>query len=325
MESRRPAGPSHRTARPRAGPRGLPRIIPKFGGPCVKRAARGSTGHFCRSLAKTPSASPFKELCSCAGYPNRRQASLVARHRYRHHRAGMLNRALAVARTLLAIFASRADLILENLALRQQLAVLRRKHPRPRLCASDRVFWLALRRCWPRWKETLAIVQPETVIRWHREGFRRCWRWKSRRHAGRPSTAAEIRALVRRMAAENPAWGAPRIHGEIQKFGLEVSERPVSRYMPRRPVDPESRQRWRTFLSNHRELLDHVPVLNAKQLQRPLAEFAGYYHDGRTHLSLAKDAPAIHAVESKPNFQALIVAHPRLGGLHHRYAWRAAA
>jgi len=148
----------------------------------------------------------------------------------------MLNHALGVARALLALFASRADLILENLALRQQLAVLQRTHPRPRLCASDRVFWLALRRCWPLWKETLAIVQPEIVIRWHREGFTRYWRWKSRRRAGRPSTSAEIRALVRRMAGENPTWGAPRIHGEIQKLGLEVSERTISRYMLRRPA-----------------------------------------------------------------------------------------
>ena len=206
-------------------------------------------------LAVTASALPFNELRSYAGYSNRPRASPVALRPDRRHRPGMLNRALAVARTLLAIFASRADLILENLALRQQLAVLRRKHPRPRLRASDRLFWLALRRGWPRWKETLAIVQPETVIRWHREGFGRYWRWTSRRRAGRPSTGADIRALVRRVAAENPTWGAPRIHGEIQKLGLEVSERTVSRYMPRRPADPDARQRWRTFLANHREVI----------------------------------------------------------------------
>jgi hypothetical protein len=116
----------------------------------------------------------------------------------------MISFFLAAFRVLRSIFTSRADLILENVALRQQLAVLRPKPPRPRLSASDRFFWLTLRRCWPRWKETLAFVQPETVIRWHREGFRRYWRWKSRPCAGRPSTMAEIRALVRRMAAENP-------------------------------------------------------------------------------------------------------------------------
>ncbi len=99
------------------------------------------------------------------------------------------------------------------------------------------------------------MVQPQTVIRWHREGFRRYWRWTSRRGAGRPNTTAEIRALVHRMAAENPTWGAPRIHGEIQKLGLEVSERTVSRSMPRRPALPDARQRWRTFLANHREII----------------------------------------------------------------------
>jgi hypothetical protein len=173
----------------------------------------------------------------------------------------MLNRALAVARAALAIFARRADLILENLALRQQLAVLQRRHPRPRRRASDRAFRIVLRRWWPRSKEAFAIVQPETVIRWHREGFRRYWRWKSRRRAGRPSTMAEIRTLVRRLAAENPTWGAPRIHGEIQKLGLAVSERTVSRYMPRRPVGPEARQRWQTFLSNHREVIAAIDFL----------------------------------------------------------------
>ncbi len=154
---------------------------------------------------------------------------------YRQHRAWMPNRLLVVVRTPDAIFASRADLVSENLALRQQLAVLQRKNPRPRLLVIDRLLWLALRRGWPRWEEALAIVQLATVMRWHREGFRRYWRWTSRRHAGRPSTTADIRALIHRMAAENPAWGAPRIHGELQKLGLELSERTVSRSMPPAP------------------------------------------------------------------------------------------
>ncbi len=236
------------------------------------------------------------------------------------------------------------------------------------------------------------------------------------------------------MAAENPTWGAPRIHGEIQKLGLEVSERTVSRTMPRCPVDPEASQRWQTFLSNHREviaaidfftvatatfrvlyvffvvhharrelmhfrvtthptaawitqqlreafpydqaprylildrdakysddvltairhmgitpkqitarspwqngvaerfvstarrdLLDHVIVLNAKHLQRLLAGFASYYLDDRTHLSLEKDTPAVRVVEPKPHPATAVIALPRLGGLHHRYAWRRAA
>jgi hypothetical protein len=94
-----------------------------------------------------------------------------------------------------------------------------------------------------------------TVLRWHREGFRRYSRWTSRRRAERPSTSADIRVLVHRMAAENPSWGAPRIHGEIQKLGLEVSERTVSRYMLRRPAHPDERRRWRTFFANHREVV----------------------------------------------------------------------
>ena len=160
------------------------------------------------SLATTPSASPLNGLRFDAGYPNRPRTSPVALSPYRRHRAWMLNRALAVARTLLAIFASRADLMNENLALRPQLAVLQREYSRPRLLVIDRLLWLGLRRWWPRWEEALAIVQPATVIRWHRDGFGRYSRWKSRRHAGRPSTTADIRALVHRLAAENPSWGA---------------------------------------------------------------------------------------------------------------------
>ncbi len=250
---------------------------------------------------------PFNELRSYAGYPNRPRTSPVALRSDRSRRAWLLNRASAVARALLAIFASRADLILENLALRQQLAVLRQKHPRPRLRASDRFFWLTLRRCWPR------------------------------------------------------SWGAPRSHGEIQKLGLEVSERTVSRTMRRRPTHLDERQRWRTLLANHREfiaaihhlgiepkqitarspwqngvaerfvstarreLLDHVIVLNEKHWQRLLAGFASYYLNDRTHLSLEKETPAVRVVEPKPHPAAGVIALPRLGGLHHRYAWCRAA
>ena len=163
-------------------------------------------------LTMTSSALPFNEFRSYAGHPTHRRTSPVALSPELRHRPGMLDCALAVARTLLAIFASRADLVLENLALRRQLAVLRRKHPRPRLSASDRVFWLALRRGWPRWEEPLAIIRPETVDRWRREGFRRYWRWRSRRvplwkadrrHLCQPvgMTVADTRrgALVRRV------------------------------------------------------------------------------------------------------------------------------
>jgi len=103
--------------------------------------------------------------------------------------------------------ASRSDLLIENLALRQQLAILTAKRPRPRMRAADRLFWIALRRFWPRWKEVLVIIQPDTIKRWHRDGFKKYWTWKSRRRSvGRPFTKAEIRALVRRMTKENPTY-----------------------------------------------------------------------------------------------------------------------
>jgi len=333
------------------------------------------------------------------------------------------------------VVASQADLRIENLALRQQLALLTAKRPRPRMSAVDRFFWVELRRIWPRWKELLVVIQPNTVVRWHRQGFRKYWTWKSRRrHVGRPGTTAEIRALARRMAAENPTWVAPRIHGELLMLGFDVSERTISRFMPRRPSDPESRQRWRNFLRNHREvlaamdfftvptatfrvlyvffaihharrtvlhvrvtehptaawiiqqlreafaydavprylifdndkkygtavlaviehmgigrkqitpyspwqngvaerwvetagrdLLDHVIVLNERHLRRLLSEFVAYYHDDRTHLGLGKGTPSMRVPASKPNGDAEIAGHPRIGGLHHRYEWRQTA
>ena len=141
-------------------------------------------------------------------------------------------------------------LVLENLALRHQLIVLRRSTPRPRLRPSDRLFWVLLSRLWHGWAEAVAIVQPETVIRWHRTGFKLLWTWKSRqRGPGRPAVAPELRALIRRMAEANPLWGAPRIHGELRKLGLEISQATVSKYLVRRRTPPS--QTWRTFLANH--------------------------------------------------------------------------
>ena len=110
-------------------------------------------------------------------------------------------------------FRSRTDTALEVLALRQQVAVLKRKRSRPTLRTLDRLFWTALRRFWSRWSEVLIIVKPETVAGWHRAGFRLYWRWCSRSPGGRPRITEEVRDLIKRMAAENPAWGLPRIHG----------------------------------------------------------------------------------------------------------------
>src|SRR5258705_394384 len=157
---------------------------------------------------------------------------------------------LALLGTLRAALKARTDLVLENLALRRQLALLRRRSKRPRAGLLDRVFWMWLSRWWPRWRETLHVVQPQTVIRWHRRGFRAFWTWKSRRgRTGRPPVASELAELVRTMALADPLWGAPRIHGELLKLGFDVSQRTVARLMPRRRKPPS--QTWRTFLQNH--------------------------------------------------------------------------
>jgi putative transposase len=151
----------------------------------------------------------------------------------------------------------RRDLILENLALRQQLAVLAAKHPRPQIGAPDRLFWVVLRRFWPGWKRSLVLVQSETVVRWHREGFRLYWKWISRKHpvVGRKPTSKELRDLIFRMVAENCTWGAPRIHGELRMLGFEISERTVLRWMRKAPRNPGQTNGWATFLSNHREAI----------------------------------------------------------------------
>ena len=144
----------------------------------------------------------------------------------------------------------RSELALENLALRQQLAVLNRRYPRPKLRKSDRVFWLLLSRTWDHWKETLVIVKPETVLRWHRKRFASYWdRLSAKKGRGRPGIDREIRELIRKMAQSNPLWGAPRVHGELLKLGINISERTVSRWMPRRTKPPS--QNWRAFLDNH--------------------------------------------------------------------------
>lgn len=147
------------------------------------------------------------------------------------------------------IFSNRADLAAENLALRQQLAVLRRTAKRPQICQRDRIFWVWLSRLWKNWRSSLLIVQPDTVVRWHRRGFRLYWRWKSRK-TGRPKVDPEIRSLIRRMSLENPLWGTPRVQSELRLLGFDVAESTVAKYMVKRRPGPPS-QSWRTFLKNH--------------------------------------------------------------------------
>jgi hypothetical protein len=341
---------------------------------------------------------------------------------------------LSVLAVIRVLFRSRADTALEVLALRQQVAVLKRKRTRPTLNAMDRLFWTTLRRFWSRWTDVLVIVKPETVVGWHRAGFRLYWRWRSRPRGGRPKITEETRALIRRLAEENAGWGAPKIHGDLQKLGFVVSERTVARYLRRVQRRGDPGKRWLTFLQNHREvmvafdfftvptvtfqllycffviahgrrkilhfnvtrhptadwvvqqlreafpeagpyryvildrdakfdadvitflkatglkpkrtsvqapwqhgiaerwvgscrreILDHVIALNELHLRRLIRDYVNYHHDDRIHAALEKDTPNRRPVEQRPTVTATVISMPRLGGLHHRYAWREVA
>src|SRR5262249_39373168 len=171
----------------------------------------------------------------------------------RQHKIGrVLEMIVVLVRGLALACRGHHELVLENLALRQQVLALKRSGPRPRVRRRDRLFWIALAATWQRWRTALVFVQPDTVMRWHRELLRRRWLSRSRSGGvGRPRTiGAEIHALVRRMAAANPLWGAPRIHGELRILGIDISERTVSRLLARGDRRP-SPQTWRTFLANH--------------------------------------------------------------------------
>ena len=157
---------------------------------------------------------------------------------------------LEVFRLLPFFFGGHRQLALENLALRQQLAVYKRTMPRPKLRTMDRLLWVGLARAWNGWRQALVIVSPDTVLRWQHRRFRDYWTQLSGRSTGgRPPLNADIAALIRKMAAANPLWGAPRIHGELLKLGIDIAERTVSRLMPKRRSGPS--QTWRTFLANH--------------------------------------------------------------------------
>jgi transposase InsO family protein len=330
--------------------------------------------------------------------------------------------------TLLSALQVRRELAMENLVLRQQLAVYKQGKQRPQLTDTDRRFWVVIASIWSRWRTALNIVQPETVIRWHRIGFRWFWARKCVKH-GRPPIDPRIKALIHQMCTANPLWGAPRIHGELLKLGIDVSEATVSRYMIRRPKPPS--QTWRTFLENHsrellaldfftvptanfrvlfvlvilsherreilhtnvtddpnerwiaqqtlevvgtddffrflirdcdvkygeyfvrrvssaglrhvvtapgspwqnayaeriigtirRECTDHTIVLSERHLRRVVRRYADYYNRVRTHLALAKDAPARRVVQLPD--QGSIRYRRHCGGLHHEYYRQAA-
>jgi hypothetical protein len=162
----------------------------------------------------------------------------------------MLAALVVLIRTLALICSGYRAVALENVALRQQLAMFRRTVARPHIRHRDRLFWILLANAWRDWRTALMVVQPDTVVRWHRQWLRRRWRHRSgQTRPGRPGTNAAIRTLGNEMGAANPLWGAPRIHGELGKLGIEVSERTVSRLLRRRRRPPS--QTWRTFLTNH--------------------------------------------------------------------------
>ena len=155
-----------------------------------------------------------------------------------------------VLAVLASPFKSKLRLEAENAVLRHQLIILRRRlHGRVGLTNHDRWFFIQLYHWFPAILKVLTIIRPETLVRWHRAGFRRYWRWKSGRRGGRPPVETELRALIRRMSVENPLWGAPRIHGELLKLGFEVAQSSVAKYMVKRRRPPS--QAWRVFLRNH--------------------------------------------------------------------------
>src|SRR6202049_390615 len=325
--------------------------------------------------------------------------------------------------TVVDLVRSRAALEAEIWMLRRQINVLRRTAPKKQTFSSiDRLIFVCLYRLRPGVRDALAIVKPETVVKWHHAGFRLYWRWKSKARGGRPTVPLEIRRLIREMSIANPLWGAPRIHGELLKIGIEIGQTSVAKYMVKRQEPPS--QGWKTFLRNHtdgvaamdlfvvptisfrllygllivghgrrqivwlgvtahptaewianqiteafgweraphylirdrdqaygnvfirrirsmgirdrptsprspwqkgyaerligsirRGCLDPVIVFSERHLRHLLLSYLKYYNQGRTHLSLEKDAPVSRAVEQAGQ----ILCRPILGGLHHQY------
>jgi hypothetical protein len=214
---------------------------------------------------------------------------------------------LLAARSLLV---TQRELALENLALRHQVAVLKRTvgTRRPQLNRWDRGLWVGLSRWWTGWQHALAIVRPSTVVRWHRDAFRRFWSKKSRAgRSGTPALDRELRQLIRRMSKANPTWGAPRIRKDV----LTAARSPWQSPYVERLVG-----------SVRRDCLDHVIVLNEQHLRRILRRYFDYYGRWRCHLSLQGDAPEPRAVHG-PEL-GRVIELPEVGGLHHRYVREAA-
>jgi len=241
---------------------------------------------------------------------------------------------LCLFRFLRLVFSGHQALAVENLALRRQLAAYKRICKRPRLNELDRLFWIGLSRVWTGWRGALVFVQPDTVVRWQRDRFRRFWARLSRvngHRGGRPALAPEVRRLILRIARANLLWRAPRIHGELKMlgihlirdrdgvYGLEVQQRLQSLGVSEVLTAPQSP--WqngyaeRLIGSIRRECLNHFVILSPRHLKRTLTAYLSYYHRTRTHLGLGKQCP----VERQVMDCGAIVAKPELGGLHHRY------
>src|SRR5215467_3376827 len=219
----------------------------------------------------------------------------------------MLNAIVVSIRFILLIVCGHKQVALENAALYQQLAVYKRNVPRPKLNNRDRLFWICLRIIWRPWKSALMIVKPETVTSWHHDRFKRYW-WKlsQAKQPGRPRTGSEIRKLIHTMATDNPTWGAPRIHGELKKLGFTISERTVSRWMPKKTGKPS--QTWMTFLRNHVGQMVSIDFFTVPTLQfRVLYVFIVLAHDRRRvlHFNVTEHPTATwtaqQIVEAFPN------------------------
>jgi putative transposase len=207
----------------------------------------------------------------------------------------MLAAFVVALRSLALVCGGQRAVALENLALRQQLAVFKRTVGRPQLRRRDRLFWMLLASAWRDWRTALIVVHPDTVVRWHRQWIRRQWTRRSvRTRPGRPRANAAIRTLVIKMAAENPLWGALRIHGELGTLGIEVSERTVSRLV-RRPRRPPS-QTWRTFLTNHVDALGSIDFFTVPTVTgRVLFVFVVLLHHRRRimHFNITEHPTAV--------------------------------
>jgi hypothetical protein len=191
---------------------------------------------------------------------------------------------LILIRSIIAsLFKSRARLEMEILVLRQQINVLKRQAAkRPRLTKIDRLVFVWLYRLCPAVIDAVTIVRPETLVGWHRAGFRAYWRWKSRPRGGRPKTCKEIRDLIREMSVANPHWGAPRIHGELLKLGIDVGQTTVAKYMPRHRRAPS--QGWKTFLRNHADGIASIDLVIVPTIAFRLLYGLVILHHGRRQL-----------------------------------------